>query len=226
MGAAGRNDGVSQGQVTVPFLPSIIQTPMNAFAWLIWLLLGLVSAVPKTKENILSTRYLRWVKSSAGVQRAVGFCWGMPGVFPYSDLSCLVCSHPDGWDGSFRDKCTLFMSSPASLSQQLYPKLLWELFSVPTITQSNGHLSDDVYGRFYTSISLPPPSWAIPLPRTPPGNHANDISKRSLHPRLLHPNGVLSQVLSEWPSLSPPDDQVWNLVNILAPTCSFFSFII
>lgn len=58
MGAAECNDGVSQVQMTGAFLPSIIQT-VNAFAWLIWLLLDLVSVMPKIKGNILNARCLR-----------------------------------------------------------------------------------------------------------------------------------------------------------------------
>lgn len=57
MGAAEHNHGVSQVQMTAVFLSSFIET-MNAFAWLIWLLLGLVSVVLKIKENVLNARYL------------------------------------------------------------------------------------------------------------------------------------------------------------------------
>lgn len=49
MGAAEHKDGGSQVQMTAVFLSSIIET-MSAFAWLIWLLLGLVSVVQKTKK--------------------------------------------------------------------------------------------------------------------------------------------------------------------------------
>lgn len=57
MGAAEHKDGLSQVQMTAVFFSSIIET-MSAFAWLTWPLLGLVSVVPKIKENVLNARYL------------------------------------------------------------------------------------------------------------------------------------------------------------------------
>lgn len=159
------NDGVSQVQITVAFLPSIIQT-MNAFAWLIWMILDLVSVVPKIKENILNARYLRWAQSAAAVQVALVFvqhAWHL--LLQWPVLSCLALPR---WLGC------IFQGGANVPSSRLHPPVSSCSCSLSSCGDFSVYwpLSNPMGTWVMVSVGnstfpfLPVPSWAIALLHT------------------------------------------------------------
>lgn len=190
-------------------------------------LLGLVSVVPKIKENVLNARYLWWAKSSAGVQIAVGFVW---------DAQCL----PSHWPVL---SCS---ASPRCLGcifqEQMYPLQSSELQPLPAaVTPSS-------CGDFSAYRAFPNPTalewwclWAIPQPRFPPTlswaiallHTSLDIFRQPCWCYLKEISSSLTPP-SHWDSLlSPPSlngphsllqlPKSEILLSVLAPTC-FLSF--